>query len=276
MTVQPYDGAVGVPAAAQKPATRYDDAVISVVLGVAVVAMLEVLSRLEIIPRLIIPAPSEIVYALYDGFRTGIFVTHTASTLGSTAAGFFIGGILAITVASLLAVLPRLERICLPYIVALQTLPKIAVAPILILWFGYGMNAKFAIVVAVAFFPMMLNTLAGLRVRKRDELDLMSSLGASRYQVYRFIRLPNALPFVFAGLHLGAIYSLLGAVTAEFLGSSSGLGYIMLQQRAMFNTPAVFAILLLLMIIGTSLHLMMQFIEHRVLFWSRDATETSV
>jgi NitT/TauT family transport system permease protein len=138
------------------------------------------------------------------------------------------------------------------------------------------MNAKFAIVVAVAFFPMMLNTLAGLRVRKRDELDLMSSLGATRYQVYRFIRLPNALPFVFAGLHLGAIYSLLGAVTAEFLGSSSGLGYIMLQQRAMFNTPAVFAILLLLMIIGTTLHLVMQFIEHRVLFWSRDATETSV
>lgn len=123
---------------------------------------------------------------------------------------------------------------------------------------------------------MMLNTLSGLRVRNRDELELMKSLGASRYHLYRFIRIPNAMPYIFTGLHLGAIYSLLGAVTAEFLGSSSGLGYVMLQQRALFNTSAVFAILIILMVMGSSLHLLMKYLEHRVIFWSRDTSETAV
>lgn len=258
------------------PSSRRADIAISILLGIVATCLLEFLSRIGFVPRLIIPAPSEIAYALFDGFRSGILVDHTISTVGSTAAGFVLGSIAALLVASLLAVLPRLERICLPYIVAFQTLPKIAIAPVLILWFGYGVNAKLAIVIAVAFFPMMLNALAGLRVRKRDELDLMNSLGASRYQIYRYIRLPNAMPYIFTGLHLGAVYSLLGAVTAEFLGSASGLGYIMLQQRASFNTPAVFAILLLLMIIGTTLHLTMKYLEHRVVFWSRDATETRI
>lgn len=262
-------------AAALQTSKRIDLAT-SILLGVAATGVLEFLSQAGFVPRLIIPAPSEIAYALYDGLRSGILVDHTISTVGSTATGFVLGSIAALLVASLLAVLPRFERICLPYIVAFQTLPKIAIAPVLILWFGYGVNAKLAIVIAVAFFPMMLNALAGLRVRKRDELDLMNSLGASRYQIYRFIRLPNAMPYIFTGLHLGAIYSLLGAVTAEFLGSASGLGYIMLQQRAAFNTPAVFAILLLLMAIGTTLHLIMEYVEHRVVFWSRDATETRI
>ena len=260
---------------ALRQAKRIDLAA-SILLGISATVLLEVLSRIGFVPQLIIPAPTEIAYALYDGFSSGILVDHTISTVGSTIGGFVIGSIAALLVASLLAVLPRLERICLPYIVAFQTLPKIAIAPVLILWFGYGLNAKLAIVIAVAFFPMMLNALAGLRVRKRDELDLMNSLGASRFQIYRYIRLPNAMPYIFTGLHLGAVYSLLGAVTAEFLGSASGLGYIMLQQRASFNTPAVFAILLLLMVIGTSLHLAMKYLEHHAVFWSRDATETKI
>jgi len=246
----------------------------SVLLGVLVVALLEVLSRVGAIPPLILPAPSVIFHALYDGlFLSKLLIGHILSTLGSTAAGFLIGMVLALVVASVLAVIPWFERICMPYIIALQTMPKIAIAPVLMLWFGYGLNSKLALVVAVAFFPMMLNFLSGLRVRDQDELDLMRSLGSTRWQIYRYIRIPNAMPFIFTGLHLGAIYSLLGATTAEFLGSSSGLGYVMLQQRAVFNTPGVFAILILLMIIGSALHMIMAALERRVVFWSQETSE---
>jgi NitT/TauT family transport system permease protein len=151
-------------------------------------------------------------------------------------------------------------------------MPKIAIAPLIVLWVGYGASGKIIISTIVCFFPIMLNTLHGLRIREIEHLELMQSLGASKLEMFRYIRLPGAVPFMFAGLHIGAVFALLGVVVGEFTGAQDGLGYFLLQQKAAFNVPGIFAILVVLMVLGVSIQAAMSGLERRISFWGRDQT----
>jgi NitT/TauT family transport system permease protein len=273
----PRDRVAGAPAGPppRAPLTlweRVPDRLLTLLVTLAILAIAEMAARNEWVSRLILAPPTDIVRTLIAGLQDGIYWRHAMSTLGATLGGFGLAAVSAIVIAGLLASIPRLERVFLPIIVALQTVPKIAIAPLIILWLGFGGAGKTIIVTIVCFFPILVNTLQGLRMRDRSQLELMQSLGASRWQMFRYVRVPNALPFVFAGFHIAILFALLGAIVAEFVGSRAGLGWLLLQARAQFNVAGAFAILILLMVIGTVLYRIVHFLERKIVFWSKDIT----
>jgi NitT/TauT family transport system permease protein len=248
------------------------DRLLTLLVTLAILALAEVAARNEWVSRLILAAPTDVARTLWAGLNDGIYWRHAGSTLSATLGGFALAAVSAIVIAGLLASIPRLERVFLPIIVALQTVPKIAIAPLIILWLGFGGAGKTMIVTIVCFFPILVNTLQGLRMRDRSQLELMQSLGASRWQMFRYVRVPNALPFVFAGFHISILFALLGAIVAEFVGSRAGLGWLLLQARAQFNVAGAFAILILLMVIGSVLYRIVHYFERKIVFWAKDVT----
>lgn len=249
---------------------------LSGLIAVAIVVGAEIAARKGLVTLLVLPAPSQIWAALVDGFASGIYLDNTFSTLWSVVVGFLLGTAVAVVLAGILSSLPFLEKVVTPFVVAFQSMPKIAIAPLIIIWFGFGEVSKIIIVLTVCFFPILINTLHGLKVRDRDHYELFKSLGATRWQMFFRLRLPHAVPYIFAGLHIGVIFALIGTVVAEFVGSNSGVGYLMLQAKATFDTPAVYACLLILMLMGMLLHFIMAQIETRVAFWANDITQANV
>jgi NitT/TauT family transport system permease protein len=160
------------------------------------------------------------------------------------------------------------EQTIYPYVVALQTLPKIAIAPLIIVWFGFGISSKVVIAAMVGFFPVLVNVIVGLKTIDQSKLDLMRSLNATRWQTFRLVKFPNALPFVFAGLDIAIVFSVLGAIVGEFVGAQRGLGNLILQFNFSLDIAGVFAVLILLSVMGVALHLIMQAIQRRVIFWA--------
>lgn len=231
----------------------------------------EISASNEWVSQFILPAPSDVWRSLVEGL-SGRYWPHISSTLYGAAAGFAFAAVGAIAAAGIMVASPRFERIVMPVVIGFQSMPKIAIAPIVILWLGFGMTSKVVIVAFVCFFPILLNTLAGLKIRDRQQFELMRSLGASRLQMFRYLRVPNAWPYIFAGFQVGAIFALLGAVVAEFVGAGNGLGYFLLAQRSAFNPGGVYAILIVLMAIGLAARWLTLAIEKRVVFWSQDVS----
>lgn len=252
------------------PVARVVDGILSVTLAIGLIVLAEVAANRDWVNPLILPNPSSVWNALVDGFERGIYGRHIRSTVSSTLAGFGSAAIIAIMIGGVLAAVPRVERIFLPFIVAFQTLPKVAVAPIIILWLGFGTQSKVVVIATICFFPILVNTLQGLRIRDQERLELLRSLGASRWQLFRYLRFPDSLPYVFAGLNIGVVFALIGTVIAEFLGSREGLGVLLVQQQAAFNVPGMFAALILLMIVGLFLNGITRLVEKKVVFWAAD------
>jgi NitT/TauT family transport system permease protein len=248
------------------------DRLLTALVTIGILLLAEVAAREEWVSRLILAAPTDVARALWAGLVDGIYWRHIGSTVGATLGGFSLAAASAIIIAGMLASIPRLERVFLPIIVALQTVPKIAIAPLIILWLGFGGAGKMVIVTIVCFFPILVNTLQGLRIRDRSQLELMQSLGATRWQTFRYLRVPNSLPYVFAGFHISILFALLGAIVAEFVGSREGLGWLLLQARAQFNVAGAFAILILLMVVGSALYRIVHFLERKIVFWAKDVT----
>jgi NitT/TauT family transport system permease protein len=248
------------------------DRAASLVLAAAILGLAELAAINEWVSRLILPRPSQVAVSLWNGLESGIYWSHLLSTVRATVGGFLLAAVTAVAIAGLLTSIPRAERILLPFIIAFQTVPKIAIAPLVILWLGFDDVGKTIIVTIVCFFPILVNALQGLRMRDRSQLELFQSLGASRWQLFRFVRIPNSLPYLFAGFHVAILFALIGAIVAEFVGSRAGLGFLMLQSRAQFDVPGFFAILIILMVIGTVLHRSMLLLERRIAFWSTDVT----
>lgn len=248
---------------------------LSGLIAVTLIIAAEIAARNNWVTPLVLPAPSQIWAALTDGFASGIYLDNTLSTLWSVVVGFLLGAVVAVVLAGILSSLPFLEKVITPFIVAFQSMPKVAIAPLIIIWFGFGDVSKIVIVLTVCFFPILINSLHGLKVRDRDHYELFKSLGATRWQMFYRLRLPHAVPYIFAGLHIGVIFALIGTVVAEFVGSNTGVGYLMLQAKATFDTPAVYACLLILMLLGMLLHFVMVQIETRVAFWANDITQAN-
>jgi NitT/TauT family transport system permease protein len=249
---------------------RVVDGGLSALVAVALILLAEVAANREWVSPLILPQPSHVWDALVDGWRSGLYTDHILSTVGATLAGFLVATAAAVALAGIFTGIPRLERIFLPFVVAFQTLPKIAIAPIIILWLGFGTRSKIVIVATICVFPILVNTLQGLRLRDQERLELFRSLGASRWQLFRHLRIPDALPYIFAGLNIGVVFALIGTVLAEFLGSESGIGVLLVQQQVAFNPPGMYAALLLLMVVGLILNGLIRLVERKVLFWAPD------
>jgi NitT/TauT family transport system permease protein len=244
--------------------------------GAALVGFLlvwEIAVRLLGVPAIVLPPPTSVLTALYSLVASGAVFLHLGITLTEILLGFAIGAIGAFVLGSLIALFRIADRILYPYIIALQAVPKVALAPLLVIWFGFGLESKILMTAVIAFFPILVNTVVGLRTVEQDRLDLMVALKATRWQIFRFVRLPTALPFIFAGLDVGIVLSVIGAIVGEFVGASGGLGYLLLVYNADLNIAAVFALLIILAVLGIVLHGAVMLVQRRVMFWAEAASD---
>jgi NitT/TauT family transport system permease protein len=228
------------------------------------------------ISELILPAPSQIVAALIAGFRSGLFVDGLLTTLSEVILGFVLAAVSAFILGTLISQIRLLEAVIYPYIVAFQTLPKVAVAPLILIWVGLGIEGKIFIAATVSFFPMLVNTIVGLRSAPQNEIDLMRSLSAGRWKIFRYVQLPEALPFIFAGLNIGLVLAVLGAIVGEFVGAKGGLGYLIVQMNFNLDVAGIFAALLLLGVMGIALNFLSQFLRRKIVFWKHDSSSTQI
>jgi NitT/TauT family transport system permease protein len=193
--------------------------ILRLLLIAVVLAVWEVLVKLTAVPEYILPAPSRIFFAMYNGIRTNVYPEHFFVTLTETLLGFLFGTVLAFILGTVVALSRKFEYFLYPFIVMFQAMPKVALAPLIIVWFGLGLTSKVINAALVAFFPLMVNTIVGLRSAEEDRINLMRSLAASRSQIFFMLQLPNALPYIFAGLEIAMIFALIGAIVAEFVGA---------------------------------------------------------
>lgn len=252
---------------------RLADAGIGVVLFVVLVGFVEAVVRVFAIPSYIFPAPSDILIALYAGFANPIFsraayYLHIATTATEALTAFAIGSTIGVAVGALIVQFPLLRRIVLPYFIGLQSVPKVALAPLFVVWFGLGISSKIVLGILLTFFPLMINTAAGLSSVERERIELMTSLKATGWKTFRLVTLPSALPFIFAGLEMAAAYAVLGAVVGEFVGGTSGLGVLILNRNAALDIAGSLAALVILAVMGIILQRAVAVVRARVLFWA--------
>jgi NitT/TauT family transport system permease protein len=233
----------------------------------AFLAVWEVAVRLFEIPMFILPTPSSVFTALYRGIASSLYVDHIWITLSETLLGFVLGTSLAFVFGTVIALSRPVEYFLYPFIVMFQSMPKVALAPLIIVWFGLGLASKVVNAALVAFFPLMVNTIVGLRSAEEDKVNLMKSLAASRTQIFWMLQLPNAMPYIFAGLEIAMIFALIGAIVAEFVGAQAGLGMLIQSMNFTMDVAGQFSVLLLLSLLGLLLNGIVIAVRRRVLFW---------
>ena len=217
------------------------------------------------ISPLILPAPSRILGALID-FR-GLALQHTIPTVVETAIGFAISVVAAVSVAIAMDQAPAIRRAVYPLLVGSQTIPIIAVAPLIVIWFGFGLLPKVLVIVLVTFFPITVALLDGFSSSSADAMDLMRTMGASSRQVFTKLRLPAALPSFFTGLRISATYAVVGAIFAEYVGAFEGLGIWMQLSRNAFRADLVFVAILIASLLSFGLFLLVGWLERLVIPW---------
>ena len=233
----------------------------------AFLAVWEGAVRVFAIPLFILPAPSAIFFALWNGIASSLYLDHVWVTLTETLLGFALGSALAFAFGISVALSRRVEYFLYPFIVMFQAMPKVALAPLIIIWFGLGLTSKVVSAALVAFFPLMVNTIVGLRSADEDRINLMRSLAATRGQIFWMLQLPNAMPYIFAGLEIAMIFALIGAIVAEFVGAQSGLGMLMQSMNFNMDVAGQFSVLLILSVLGLLLNMAVNLVRRSVLFW---------
>jgi NitT/TauT family transport system permease protein len=213
-------------------------------------------------PPFILPAPETVIARFVGAWGDGLLARHTVATLLEIGLGFAIGATTAILVGYLLARSVLAERVLSPYIVAAQATPILALAPLLVLWFGPGLGARVVICALIVFFPIVVATMVGIRAVDARLLELARSLRATRRQVLTTLEIPAALPSIFGGLRVGVTLAVVGAIVAEWAGADEGLGVLVnLARGSLFDTPLVFATLLTIALVGIALYLIVVLLE---------------
>jgi NitT/TauT family transport system permease protein len=240
---------------------------VSVLLLLASLAGWELLSATGFFNRVIIPAPSAIARDFVVLVSSSFFPAHLGATMVELTAGFLIGAGAALAAGIALATLPVTKRILYPYVVAFQNLPKIVLAPIFVTWFGFGLESKIAMAVAICFFPTFINTMVGLESVDDDARKLMRSLQATRWQTFRKLAFPHALPLIFAGLKTSLTFAIIGAIVGEFVGARLGLGYLITAYNFQLKTTFVFALIIIVSVVGLLLYLGLSWLDRKIVFW---------
>ena len=227
------------------------------------------------VPAYILPPPSDIAVALWRGLDAGLtsrggYWLHAGVTISEVLLGFVIGSSVGLLLGTVVSQFRIVEATFSLYLVAIQSLPKIALAPIIVLWFGFGLTSKVVIICLLTFFPLLVNSMAGFRSVEPERIELMRAIGANPWQMFWKVRLPSALPYIFAGLDMAAVFAVVGAVVGEFVGAQRGLGVLILAMNAQMDTAGTFSIFIILSLVGILLHGSLRLIERRLLFWSGD------
>ena len=238
---------------------------------VALVVLWEALGRAFGLRQVIAPLPSAVLAELQAKWTH--LPRHALTTVIEVLAAFGVSAALGIGGGIVIVASPLLSRILMPLVLSLQVVPKIAIAPLILIWFGFGPLGKVVIALTVAFFPVLVNTISGLHSASPEILDLARSLHASRLDLFRKVLFPNALPYIFTGLKISMTLSVVGAVIGEFIGGNQGLGYLIQQAQFDINTPLMVAAILLLAVIGISAYGLVALAERLCVRW--DVKEAS-
>jgi NitT/TauT family transport system permease protein len=229
----------------------------------------ELIVRLGDYPPFILPSPGRVYAKFLVVSRDGTLWRHTQITLVEIFGGLALGLTVATLLGYILAKSRLVERILSPYIVASQSIPIVALAPLLVIWFGFGSLSKILVCALTLFFPVLINTIIGIRSVERDLVDLMRSLEATRWQVFTMLEVPAALPVLLGGLKVGVTLSVIGAVVGEFVGADRGLGFLVNLARGLFDTPLMFVALFTLVAIAVSLYVAVAALEGLLLSWRK-------
>lgn len=226
----------------------------SLLLLAALLLAWEAACRTLRVPPLVLPPPSAIALALWKGLASGYFWPHLRTTALELLLGLAAGCTVGFAAGVALAENTLARRLLMPYVVTTQVIPKLALAPLFVLWFGFGMTSTIVITALICFFPLLENTLTALRQVPPDRLELFRMLGASRAQTLWRLKLPMGLPAILAGLRVAVVLALVGAVVGEFIGASRGLGALIIATQGTMDTSLMFAVLVLISALGLALY----------------------
>lgn len=223
--------------------------------------------RLFHVARWLLPPPSSIGAELWES--RSLLLRHTWVTLEEVLLGFALALVVGIALAAAIAYSRIVERAAYPFVIASQTVPIIAIAPLLLIWIGYGIWPKIIVVTLISFFPIVVNTVDGLKSADPDMLNMMRTLGAKRWQLFTKVQVPSSVPFLFSGIRVGVALSVIGAVIGEWVGASAGLGYLMTRSAPQFLTDRVFASIFILSGMGITLFALAVLAERYTIPWYR-------
>jgi NitT/TauT family transport system permease protein len=224
-------------------------------------------SRWSGLPAFILPAPRTVLHRFLAAVQDGSLLRHTQVTLSEVLGGLLLGAAIATALGYGLAKSRTVERLVSPYIVASQSVPVVAIAPLLVIWFGPGHLSKVLISALIVFFPVLINTIVGVRSVPEDLRDLMRSLRATPWQSFTKLEVPAALPMLLGGLKIGATLAVIGAVVGEFVGADEGLGFLINVGRGVYDTTLVYVAVITLILMALVLYGAVAFLEHRLLSW---------
>jgi sulfonate transport system permease protein len=260
-------------AAEPDPRVRYRRVLVArLIVVAAILAVWQAVIALGWVDAFWISSPSLVVQELWSELASGAWFADVAITVFEAVIAFVISSALGIVAGLLLARSPFWDDVLAPLVLALNSLPRVALAPLIILWFGIGVTAKVVTAFTLVFFILLVNTLGGAKNVDNDILTIARLMGASKRDILWKVTLPSALPWIFAGLNLGLTYSLLGVIVAEILASNQGLGYVIASSAATFNTAGVFAGLITLAVVAWAFSVLMRYVEARLLRWKPSLT----
>jgi NitT/TauT family transport system permease protein len=239
-------------------------AVLSLVVAILIWALVSHFSGL---PAFILPSPGQVAARFWKALVDGNLPLHTAVTLSEVLLGLLSGTSVAVALGYAIAKSRLFERLVSPYLVASQAIPIVAIAPLLVIWFGPGMFSKVLICALIVFFPVLVNTVVGVRAVPRSLHDLMGSLRARRGQILTLLEIPAALPILLGGLRIGATLSVIGAVVGELVGADKGLGFLVNSARGQYDTAMVFVAVLTLILLALVLYGVVALLEKKLLTW---------
>ena len=224
-------------------------------------------ARLSGLPRFILPSPMDVWTRLLKSLGDGSLLYHTSVTLLEITLGMLVGVTFATVLGYILAKSRSLEKILSPYLVASQAIPIVAIAPLLVIWLGHGITSKVVICALIVFFPVLVNTIVGVRAVPLALYDMMNSLRASRWQVLSKLELPASLPILLGGLRIGATLSVIGAIVGELVDAKEGLGYLLKVGDFQYDTSMVFVAVIMLVALALGLYGIVTLLEKRFLKW---------
>jgi NitT/TauT family transport system permease protein len=231
-------------------------------------------TRIGLVPPYLVPSPGS-TWQVFTG-QPGYLAQNTWATAWETLAGFALAVVTGLAAAVVMVYSQRVERTMYPLLLAAQVVPKIAIAPLFVVWLGFGSSPKIVVAVLIAFFPIVISGVTGLRSPDPELLELVATMGAGRWQAFRAIRFPASLPHLFSGLKVAATLAVTGAVVGEFVGANDGLGYVILQANGNIDTPMLFAALIIMSLLGVLLFTAIEIVERLVLPWHASRREGAV
>jgi len=240
--------------------------------GVAILTLWQILVSVGFMPRILLPPPSSIASAFFATITESFFYRHLWTTFFEVITGYAIGASVGFVLGIFLGISPLAKRVARPYVVAFQGLPKVVFAPLFVTLFGFGLLPKTLMAAAISFFPILINTEAGMTSVDPEARRLMGSMNASKKDTFFKLLLPHSLSMVFAGLKTGLTLALVGAIVGEFFGASIGLGYLLQLYTYQLQVSRVWAITAVLAIMGVVLFQLVEMIHRKVVFWEFQRT----